>query len=154
MARRARLRSNSQICHVLLRGTEKQDIFMDDEDKKEIMQILKGKKQDNAFFLCTYYIVNNHIRLVIREATNDISRIFKRTATCYSSYFNKKYSRPGHVFQDRFKSETVNGERCLQAVAGFIRQNPEKAGIADINKYLWSSWRDAWQNTGLVEDIF
>ena len=142
MARRARLRSNSQIYHIMLRGAEKQDVFIDDEDKKKIMQILMDKKQDNAFFVYAYCILANHIHLIIREGNDDISRILKRAATSYASYFNKKYSRSGHVFQDRFKSETVNDEQCLQSIIRFIHQNPENAGIADMDKYLWSSYRE------------
>lgn len=152
MARKARLRSNIHVYHVMLRGTEKQDIFIDDEDKNKIMQILKEKKQDNAFFVYAYCILNNHIHLVIREGIDDISRILKRAATSYASYFNKKYLKTGHVFQDRFKSETVNDDHCLQAVIRFVHKNPEKAGISPMDKYLWSSWREyAGQTAGLAD---
>ncbi len=152
MARRARLRGNSQIYHILLRGIGKQDIFIDDEDKNKIMQILKEKKQDNAFFIYAYCILDNHIHLVIREGSDDISRILKRAATSYASYFNKKYSKTGHVFQDRFKSETINDDACLRAVIRFIHKNPEKAGIASMDQYLWSSWPEyAGQNTELAD---
>ena len=152
MARRARLRSNSQVYHIMLRGTGKQNIFIDDEDKKKIMQILKDKKQDKAFFVYAYCILNNHFHLVIREGVDGISRILKRAATSYASYFNKKYSRSGHVFQDRFKSETVNDEQCLQALIRFIHQNPERAGIARMDKYLWSSYREyVGQSEGLAD---
>lgn len=152
MARRARLRSNSQIYHVMLRGTEKQDIFIDDEDKKKILHILKDKKQDKAFFVYAYCILNNHIHLVIREGADDISRILKRAATSYASYFNKKYSKSGHVFQDRFKSEAINDERCLMAVIRFVHQNPEKAGIAGADRYLWSSWREFTGQSTVLTD--
>lgn len=142
MARKARMRSESRVYHILLRGAEKQDIFIDNEDKTRILQILKDKKQDKAFFIYAYCILSNHIHLVIREGTDDISRILKRTAASYASYLNKKYSRSGHVFQDRFKSETVNSKQCLLALIRFIHQNPEKAGAAPMKEYLWSSWRE------------
>lgn len=139
MARKARMRSRSQVYHILLRGTEKQDIFIEDEDKRKMLQILKEKKRDKAFFIYAYCILNNHIHLVIREGSDNISRILKKAATSYASYFNKKYSRSGHVFQDRFKSETVDDDQSLHAVIRFVHQNPEKAGIAYMDHYIWSS---------------
>ena len=147
MARKARLRSKSRLYHILLRGIEKQDIFIDDEDKNKMMQILKDKKQDKAFYIYAYCILSNHIHLAIREGNDDITRIFKRATTSYASYFNKKYSRSGPVFQGRFKSETVDDEQSLLALTRFIHQNSEKSGIAN---YFWSSY---WEYTGRNEGV-
>lgn len=152
MARKARKRSESQIYHILLRGMEKQDIFIDDEDKSKMTHILKGKKKDNAFFLYAYCILSNHMHLLIREGNDDISRILKRAATSYAIYFNKKYSRSGRVFQDRFKSEAVNDEKFLMPIIRFIHQNPVKAGIAYLDDYYWSSYSDyVCQKEGLTD---
>jgi Transposase and inactivated derivatives len=141
MARKARLRSNNRIYHILLRGKDSQDIFLDDEDKVKMMQILKEKKQEDAFFLYSFCILNNHIHIIIREINDDVSRIFKRAATSYAFYFNKKYNKSGRVFQDRFKSEALDKE-CLLPAIRFVHQNPIKAGLGDMEAYRWSSYQE------------
>lgn len=100
MAIGARLRSSSQIYHVMLRGAEKQDILIY-LNRGVIMQILKGKKQDNAFFAYAHCVMVNHIHIVIREETGNISRILEGTAICNISNFNGKYLISGHVYKNR-----------------------------------------------------
>lgn len=146
MARKARLRSNDGIYHILLQGNNRQDIFLDDEDKFKMMQILKDKKQDNAFFLYSFCIMNNHIHLILRERHDGISHILKRAATSYAFYFNKKTNRLGRVFQDRFKSEAINKNNLLSVIR-FVHQNPIKAGIGHMDEYRWSSYPEYIGNT-------
>jgi hypothetical protein len=56
-------------------------------------------------------------------------------------YFNKKYSRVGHLFQERFKSEAVDDEAYLLTVMKYIHNNPVNAGICCTpDGYYWSSY--------------
>jgi len=69
----------------------------------------------------------------------------------YSYYYNKKYERTGHLFQDRFKSEPVNDMNYFVTLFRYIHQNPVKAGIVtDIDYYPWSSW-DEYRSVSLRE---
>ena len=110
MPRQVRQISKSQIYHVITRGNERRNIFLDDEDKKRFMDILCEKKRDKEYVLYAFCLMDNHVHLIIREGTDTISRIMKRINTGYAYYFNKKYKRVGHVFQDRFKSEAIESE--------------------------------------------
>ena len=56
-------------------------------------------------------------------------------------YFNRKYKRVGHVFQDRFRSEIVATESYLFAVIRYVHMNPVKAGMIQGLDYAWSSYR-------------
>ena len=51
---------------------------------------------------------SNHVHLLIREREESVSDTIKRLGVSYSHYYNKKYERTGHLFQDHFKSEPVN----------------------------------------------
>ncbi|MBS3975487.1 MAG: transposase, partial [Syntrophomonadaceae bacterium] len=54
-----------------------------------------------------------------------------------------KYSRRGHLFQDRYKSEAVETDTYFLTVLRYIHQNPVKAGITEkIQTYPWSSYRE------------
>ncbi|PKL48769.1 MAG: transposase [Nitrospira bacterium HGW-Nitrospira-1] len=140
MPRYPRQYSKTGIYHIMLRGNERKDIFIDKEDKGKFIKIVIKKKADEAFKLYAYCIMNNHLHLVIKEQKEPISRIVKKIATSYAYYFNKKHKRVGHLFQDRYKSETIEDEPYLLSVIRYVHNNPEKAGIAKKEKYKWSSY--------------
>ena len=76
----------------------------------------------------------------------------KKAGVSYVSYFNRKYDRTGHLFQDRYRSEAVETDEYLLCVIRYIHNNPEKAGIARASQYRWSSY-DAYLNpTGEVDN--
>ena len=117
MPRQERTKSGTGIYHVMLRGINKQDIFEDDEDYLQMTSCLQGlteRYDENGVAvdpLCTVYsycLMSNHIHLLVREQKEDISSVIKRLGVAYAYYFNKKYQRNGHLFQDRFRSEPVN----------------------------------------------
>lgn len=141
MPRTTRQVSITHTYHVMLRGNEKKKIFIDAQDKSVFTNILYNKKKDNDFCLYAYCIMDNHVHLVIKELETSISRIMKRIGTSYAIYFNKKYNRVGHVFQDRYKSEVIEDDRYLLSVIRYVHNNPVKAGICKVQEYRWSSYR-------------
>ena len=87
--------------------------------------------------------MDNHAHLLINEGTDEISRIMKRINTSYAYYFNKRYGKIGHLFQDRFKSETIENDAQLLAVVRYIHNNPYFSfnWVAEQSLYTWSSVR-------------
>jgi len=142
MPRCARIKSQTQVYHIMLRGNNREKIFIDEEDKSRIIDTLGDKKKAEEYDLYAYCVMDNHIHLVIKEGKDPISSIVKRVATSYSYYFNKKYKRIGHVFQERFKSENIEDESYLLAAIRYVHQNPIKPGIGTVDGYKWSSYRD------------
>jgi len=152
MARQPRQRSGTGIYHVMLRGINRQDIFEDNEDFLRFMDCIRGLvlRCDEQGYplppLCTFYaycLMSNHVHLLIREREESVSDTIKRLGVSYSHYYNKKYERTGHLFQDRFKSEPVNDMNYFVTLLRYIHQNPVKAGIvADVDSYPWSSWSE------------
>ena len=101
----------------MLRGINRQDIFEDAEDYKQFIKILRllvDRKDDNNLplpplcMVYAYCLMNNHVHLLIREEGENIGESIKRIGVAYARYFNRKNSRIGHLFQDRFQSEPVN----------------------------------------------
>ncbi len=85
--------------------------------------------------------MDNHVHLLINEGSDEIGRIMKRINISYAYYFNKKYVRTGHLFQDRFKSEGIEKDAYLLSAVRYIHNNPVKAGIVKkIEEYKWSSY--------------
>ncbi|MDS1030156.1 transposase [Bacillota bacterium LX-D] len=141
MPRQPRVKSNSGYYHIMIRGNERQNIFRDEEDKFRFLNILCEKKQENRFNLHVYCLMDNHVHLMLSEGTEDVANVMKRVNVSYVYYFNKKYKRIGHLFQDRFKSEVVERDAYVLALARYIHQNPVKAGIVTyMEQYKWSSY--------------
>ena len=87
--------------------------------------------------------MSNHVHLLIKTHHEDIGATIKHLAITYALYFNRKYSRTGHLFQDRFKSEPVNDMAYFSTLLRYIHQNPLKAGIVQqVSDYPWSSWQE------------
>jgi len=85
--------------------------------------------------------MDNHVHLLIDDNGNDISKVLKSINISYAYYFNNTYTRVGHLFQDRFKSEVINDDNYLLSASAYIHNNPVKAGIVSIpQEYKWSSY--------------
>lgn len=141
MARLPRIHSASAVYHIMLRGNEKHAIFLDDEDRIRFLDTLKIKKEENKFELYAYCLMDNHVHLLLNEKDSPIARIMKCINVSYAIYFNKKYNRVGHLFQDRFRSEAIDQDSYLLSAARYIHNNPVKAGIIESpEKYKWSSY--------------
>lgn len=141
MPRQRRKLSKTGTYHIMLRGNERKSLFPEEEDYRKFLQILATKKRDDSFLLYAYCLMSNHLHLLIREKKQNISQIMKRINIAYAYYFNKKYNRVGHVFQDRFKSESVEEESYLLSVIRYIHNNPLNAKMVnDPILYPWSSY--------------
>ena len=93
--------------------------------------------------LLAYCLMGNHIHLLIRVGKESIEQVFNRIGGRLVYWYNVKYQRVDHLFQDRFKSEPVDNDTYLLTVIRFIHQNPVKAGICDKPEdYPYSSWRE------------
>ncbi|SFM39430.1 REP element-mobilizing transposase RayT [Pelosinus propionicus DSM 13327] len=133
---------------MMLRGNERKDVFIDDEDRRRFLDVLYAKREQGSYYLYSYCLMDNHVHLVLKEANDSISRIMRRITTSYVGYFNRKYRRSGHLFQDRYKSENVESDSYLLTVIRYVHQNPEKAGIGKTETYPWSSCSGYLRGTG------
>ncbi len=155
MSRHARRKSESGIYHIMLRGINKQVIFEDDEDNLKFLETLKNYKAISEYKIFAYCLMSNHIHLLIKVEKEDIDLIVKRIASSYVYWYNWKYHRSGHLFQDRFKSEPIEDDAYFLTVIRYIHQNPIKAGICkNIDGYEFSSYNEYINNANLVDIDF
>lgn len=140
MPRQARDKSKTGIYHIMLRGINKQEIFHDDGDRVKFINILKRNKRQSQIKVFGWCLMENHIHLLLGEGKEDISISMKRIGIGFAWYFNCKYQRTGHLFQDRYRSEKVETDEYLLTVIRYIHQNPVKARLVRSPKdWQWSS---------------
>lgn len=142
MPRQPRDISNTGIYHIMVRGLNKMNLFNDKQDKQKFLETLSRFSKFNEFSLYAYCLMDNHVHLLVKEEVEPISISMKRICVSYSYYFNKKYNRVGHVFQDRFRSERIENDGYLLQCIRYIHNNPIKADIVTKpENYYFSSYR-------------
>lgn len=115
-------------------------------------------ERDRFVEVLAFCFMPNHIHLLVKQIKDGgISKFMQKVGIGLSKYFNKKYQRKGHVFQDAFKSVHIEDDRQLMTVFNYIHVNPfslyepgwKEKGIENINKaieflenYKWSSYQD------------
>jgi len=150
MPRTRRIKSETGIYHVVLRGNNKQTIFEDEEDNEMFLLTLDQYKEKSGYKLLAYCLMGNHIHLLMKTEDESLGQCFKRIGASYVYWYNMKYYRVGHLFQDRYKSEAVETDEYLRAVIRYIHWNPLKARMTEkLEDYNWSSYR---QYLGLCDE--
>ena len=124
--------------HIILRGINREALFYDEEDCNRFFSTLDRFQRETSFELAAVCLMSTHVHLLMEPGESTHAQIIKKVAVSYASYYNGKYERVGHVFQDRFRSEPVTDERYLLTVARYIWLNPQKAGICAAGEYPYT----------------
>lgn len=136
----------------MLRGINKQDIFYEEKDYLKFQEIIRKTKKSYLYQLYSYVLMPNHIHLEIKDENYKISRIIQSMGTSYANYFNKKYERKGHLFENRFRSKNVENVPYLLNLVRYIHQNPLKAGISKMEQYQWSSFFEYFKSEDIEQE--
>lgn len=139
MARKPRIHYENAIYHVIARGNNREDIFLDAGDKDKYLELVGKYKQKYGFELFAYVLMDNHVHLLVCIDQIPISKIMQGIQQTYTLYYNKKYRHIGHVFQQRYKAYLCNSDSYLLSIVCYIHQNPCRANLSDGLNYKWSS---------------
>ena len=145
--------------HVIVRGIGKQILFENERDNRFYIKLLEKYSKDTGIGVCAYCLMENHVHLLLHDRGTDTALFMKKMGVSYSAYYNGKYERTGHLFQDRYKSENIGSERGYIAVLRYILRNPEKAGVCRTGEYRWSSFssygdRKSFLDQSLTWELF
>lgn len=152
MPRTAREKSQSETYHIMLRGINQQQIFEDEEDYQKFIEILKNYQAICEYKVFAYCLMGNHIHLLMEFKKEPIEQVFKRIGSKYVYWYNVKYQRKGHLFQDRFKSEPVDDDPYFLTVIRYIHQNPVKAGLCKkVEEYKFSSYKEYLTDSKIID---
>lgn len=137
---RAKTYASNTFYHVYNRGVNKDAIFLEDEDYSVFLNLLKrylssrqikdarGRPYDNLskqVELLAYCLMPNHFHLLLfQNDAHGITRLLRRVMNSYVGYFNKKYNRLGHLFQDVYKASDIDNEAYLWHISRYIHLNP------------------------------
>ncbi len=163
MARPLRLQYSGACYHVTSRGNEKKPIFRNQKDREKFLGYLESAVVRYGAIIHVWCLMDNHYHLFLETPTGNLSQIMRHINGAYTTYFNVKWKRTGHLFQGRYKAILVEADQYATELSRYIHLNPARAGIVDTpEEYLWSSYRSyvgkstppAWLKTEFILGYF
>ena len=152
--------------HIISRGVAQQKIFQKKEDFAFYLYKTKETLKKHSLAIHSYNLISNHIHQLIEQTSRvPPSKFIASLHTSLAVHINKKYSRVGHLFQDRFKAKEIE-EAALVPVSLYINLNKvleklqhfnrPKISKREVEKLLKEAERDPWSSypvyLGLRED--
>lgn len=141
MARQARLAVPGHAHHILVRGNNRQPIFVDDEDRRTLLAQLGGVLREQALALHAYVLMPDHLHLLLTPAAAEtIGRAMQSLGRRYVVGFNARHRRSGTLWEGRYRAHVVGGADSVLRCMRFIETNPQRAGLAlELLEPAWSS---------------
>jgi len=110
MPRQARLDAPGLLQHVMVRGINRADIFMDDDDRRQFVWRLSKLLIETETDCYAWALLPNHFHLLLRCKGIELSRLMRRLLTGYAVMFNRRHQRVGLLFQKCYKSMVCEDE--------------------------------------------
>lgn len=143
MARPLRIAYPGAFYHVTSRGNEQKDVFKSKRDREKFQEYLASATQRYGAVIHAYCLMSNHYHLLLETPAANISQIMQHINSAYTTYFNVKRKRAGHLFQGRYKAILVEADEYATELSRYIHLNPVRAGMtARPEDWPWSSYRD------------
>ena len=163
MARPLRLEYPNALYHVTSRGDRREDIFNDDADRRQWLDIFASVCHRMNWLCYAYCLMDNHYHIVIETLQPNLSLGMRQLNGIFTQKSNRRHDRVGHVFQGRYKAIVIDKNNYLLEVCRYVALNPLRAGLIDkIGDWPWSSYlptsgdapAPAWLSTEAVLSLF
>lgn len=164
MARPLRIQYPGAVYHVTCRGNERRSIFQKDDDRQVFMRYLSKSLNIYSVLLHGYVLMENHFHLLVETPLGNLSEFMRQFNITYTSYFNRRHNRVGHLYQGRYKSILVEKDAYLSTLSRYIHLNPIRAQMFEnyphrqkaeyLLQYPWSSlpgYLDKRKRDGIVD---
>ena len=129
--------------HVTTRGNQKQRVFLQDQDYEKYLDLLRHYKRKFHCKIYAWCLMPTHVHLVLQvNKPMELAKIMQGQSLAYAKWFNKKYTKVGHLWQGRFKSKVMQDETYVVDCINYIEMNPVRASmVKSPMDYPWSSYR-------------
>jgi len=165
MPRLARLDAPGVLHHVMGRGIEKNNIFLNKKDRNDFINRLSVLVDEGAIDIYAWALMTNHFHLLLKTKNRLLSSSMRKLLTGYVVNFNRRHKRYGHLFQNRYKSIVCQEDAYLMELVRYIHLNLLRGGVVkDMNGLNDSPWSGhsaiigrverKWQDTEYVLSYF
>ncbi len=98
MARALRITFPGAFYHVTSRSNERKDIYKSKRDRQEFIEYLESAWQRYDALIHAYCLMDNHYHLLLETPCGNLPQIMRHINSAYTTYFNVKRLRSGHLF--------------------------------------------------------
>ena len=141
MPRSARIDIPGLLQHVIVRGIERRDIFLNDDDRRLFLERLSNLLSETDTECLAWALMSNHFHLLLCPRVTKLSVFMRRLLTGYAIVFNLQHKRSGHLFQNRYKSIVCQEDAYLLELIRYIHLNPLRADLVktidELDSYPW-----------------
>ena len=144
MGRMRRIWQPEIFYHVTMRGNNRQNIFLNDQDFELFFRALQYAYKKSPFTIIAYCIMNNHYHILIRSQEVPLSQVMILVNKRYSEFFKRKYKYSGQLYETRFFASMISDPINLLNVSSYIHQNPintTKSSVKKMESYPYSSYK-------------
>ena len=159
MARR--VMSESGYYHICVKSAGQIALFEDDGDRRYFLRLLKEASEKHGATIIAWVLMSDHVHLIAEfyPDTTAITPFMYYLDKRYAVYFNRKTGRSGGLQKAAYWSKPIENDAQLIATTYYLHMNPERAGIADMRSYHWSSYQEYagkhWVvDTSVILDLF
>lgn len=141
MARLPRLTLPGVVHHVVLRGNNRQPVFLDVADREDFLSLLAQHASEQQVQVHAYVLMDNHLHLLLTpQEEGAVSRLMQGVGRAYVRRFNQRHGRSGTLWEGRYRSTLIDANQYLLPSMVFIDLNPLRAGLVHApEQYPWSS---------------
>jgi putative transposase len=141
MARPLRIQFPGAFYHVTSRGNEGKAIFRNDRDRQRFLSYFESAHERYGATIHVYCLMQNHYHLLLETPRGNLSQILHHLNGAYTTYYNVKRKRAGHLFQGRYRALVVEMESYCQELSRYIHLNPVRASLVKAPEHHpWSSY--------------
>lgn len=163
MSRAWRIEYEGAYYHLMSRGNDGKDIYLDDNDRHLFLETLSEMSERFEVDIFAYVLMTNHYHLLVQTRRANLKKTMHWLGTTYTRRFNNRHGKSGHLFQGRYKSILVEDDAYITRLSCYIHRNPLRAKIVRrLAEYPWSSYpvyaygrkNPDWLSTDLILSYF
>ena len=153
MARKLRV-NEPGIYHIVNRGVNKSEVFIEKEDYHKFLELLLKITYDYNVTIHAFTILPTHYHVLIQTHKNNLSEAMRLLNSAYAAWYNYKSGRIGHLWKGRFDSYMLFDEEHFWNVVKYIERNALALGLVkDIKEWEYQSLALRLKNTKFNEII-
>ncbi len=128
--------------HISNRGVGLRDVFLSHEDKIFFISLMCRYAKEYTFVIHGYALISNGYDILIETTQSNLSVIMRMLNSRYTSHFNKKIGRRGHLWEGRYKSWHIDKVDFVLKLLAYIEALPIYAGCSsEKSHYFYASYR-------------
>jgi putative transposase len=129
--------------HIVLRGNNRAYVLAEDRDKQYFKHLLRRYKQERAFELFHYCLMDNHVHLILRTLRgNQLSTFMQGMSQSFTNHWKRTRGFVGCLWQGPYKRFLIQHAAYLLDCGRYVERNPVRAGmVTHPANYRWSSYR-------------